>query len=312
MSIRTFAGLLEAVKDLAPVPVSVAGGADARVVASLKQAHEMGFVGRCYLAGPGDSVKRTVVESGDDPSLYTILDSSSDAGISGEAVRAVREHGAAILVKGTVKSEAYIRAILDSDKGIRASSVLSNLSLFEMSSLKSFLAITDNAILINPDLREKAAVIRNTAPLWKALGIEPVLVAALASVETVNPKMQATVDAASLAVMSARGQLPGFIVEGPLGYDAAISAECAASKKLMDSRVCGRPDMILAPNLETANSLGKSYKFHGGAVWGGLVFGASVPAVLNSRSDDHVNRLNSMAIARAIAEGCSLDGREDD
>jgi phosphate butyryltransferase len=209
-------------------------------------------------------------------------------------------------VKGSVKSEAYIKAILDSEQGIRASSVLSNLSLFEMPSYPKFLAMTDNAILILPTLAEKAAVIENTRPLWTALGVSPVKVAALAAVETVNPKMQATVDAAALSVMSARGQIKGFLVEGPLGYDAAISSECAATKGLEGSQVCGFPDMILAPNLETANSLGKSYKFHGGAVWGGLVFGARVPAVLNSRSDDGRNRLNSMAIARAVAQNAPL------
>jgi phosphotransacetylase len=108
--------------------------------------------------------------------------------------------------------------------------------------------------------------------------------------------------------MSARGQLKGFLVDGPLGYDALIDRECAISKNLGASEVCGDPDMILAPNLETANSLGKSYKFHGDAVWGGLVLGATVPAVLNSRSDDAPNRLNSLLIARAMAEGRSLAG----
>lgn len=302
MSIRNFKDLIKAVSGLSPVPVAVAGGADSRVIASLKQGHELGFIGRCFLAGPEQEIQRIISESGDNPALYEVLPASSNTEISREAVRAVRDLGAEILVKGSVKSIAYIKAILDSETGIRVSSVLSNLSLFEMPSLSSFLAITDNAILINPDLGEKAAVIRNTSPLWKALGVEPVRVAALAAVETVNPKMQSTVDAAALAVMSAKGQFPGFIVEGPLGYDAAISEECAAAKKLEHSEVCGRPDMILSPNLETANALGKSYKFHGNAVWGGLVFGATVPAVMNSRSDQDTNRLNSMAMARVLIQ----------
>jgi phosphotransacetylase len=175
-----------------------------------------------------------------------------------------------------------------------------------MASYHKFLAVSDNAILIVPTLDEKKAVIENTRPLWRALGIEQAKVAALAAVETVSSKMPATVDAAALAMMSQRGQLKGFVVDGPMGYDAAISRECAASKGLDKSPVCGDPDLILAPNLETANSLGKSYKFHGQAVWGGLVFGAAVPAVLNSRSDDSQNRLNSLMIARAMAEGKAI------
>jgi len=304
--IKTFSELIEAVSSLSPVSVSVAGGADTRVIASLKKGHELGFIGECFLTGPEEMLKKAIDESGDDPALYHILPSNSEIEMNKNAVAAVRNSNAQILVKGSVKSKGYIMAILDSEAGIRRSSVLSNLSLFEMPSLPKFIAVTDNAILINPDLREKTAVIKNTLPLWKSLGIQPVKVAALSTVETVNPKIQSTVDAAALEVMSSRGQLPGFIVEGPLGYDAAISAESAKTKKLTNSRVCGQVDMILAPNLETANSLGKSYKFHGSASWGGLVFGAAVPAVLNSRSDDGKNRLNSMAMARAIVHGKSL------
>ncbi len=306
MGIKSFRELISAVSSLSPVPVAVAGAADDRVMASLREGHELGFIGRCFVTGPGEAVEKAVCASGDDPSMYEIIPAATDQLMSALAVRAVRESGALILVKGSVKSEAYIKAILDSETGIKASSVLSNLSLFEMPSYPKLLAMTDNAILITPTLSEKAAVIENTRPLWNALGIRPVKVAALAAVETVNPKMQATVDAAALAVMSLRGQIKGFTVEGPMGYDAAISAECAATKGMAGSAVCGSPDMILAPNLETANSLGKSYKFHGDAIWGGLVFGAKVPAVLNSRSDDGRNRLNSMAMARAIAEGKPL------
>ncbi len=306
MSVTGFEELIRLVSGLPPVPVAVAGAADSRVLASLREGHELGFIGRCFVTGPGDAVARAIEESGDDPSLYEVIPAADDREMSALAVGAVRERGAGILVKGSVKSEAYIKAILHPEHGIRASSVLSNLSLFEMPSYPKFLAMSDNAILILPGLAEKKAVIENTKPLWTALGVSPVRVAALAAVETVNPKMQATVDAAALAVMSVRGQLKGFLVEGPLGYDAAINAECAAAKGLVDSGVCGRPDMILAPNLETANSLGKSYKFHGGAAWGGMVFGARVPAVLNSRSDDGKNRLNSMAIARAVAENAPL------
>ncbi|MBN1619127.1 phosphate butyryltransferase, partial [candidate division WOR-3 bacterium] len=210
------------------------------------------------------------------------------------------------LVKGSLKSQLYLKAILDKEEGIKVSPVLSNLSLFEMKSYHKFLAVSDNAIVIYPTLEEKRAIIENTRRLWDSLGVKDVKVAALAAVETVNPKMQATLDAAALSVMSGRGQLKGFTVEGPLGYDAAVSRECALHKGLGSSVVCGDPDYILAPNLETANSLGKSYKFHGGATWGGMVFGAKVPCVLNSRSDDEQNRFNSLLIARAIVHGKSL------
>ncbi len=106
MSIRTYRDLLEAVKTLPPLPVAVAGGADPRVIDSLKKAREMGFVGRCYLAGPGDAIERILASSEEDPAFYTVIHSETDQAMSAGAVRAVRENGAAILVKGTVKSEA--------------------------------------------------------------------------------------------------------------------------------------------------------------------------------------------------------------
>lgn len=308
MGIGSFEELRRVAGSLPPVAAAVAGAADPEVIGSLKTAHEIGFLGICLVAGDGDATERIIRESGDDPGLYEIIQASGDAEASRLAVAAVRSGGAGILVKGGVKSESYLKAILDRDSGIRVSPVLSNLSLFEMASYHKLLAVTDNAIIVCPTLEEKVAIIENTRPLWKALGIPRAKVAALAAVETVSPRMQATVDAAALAVMSSRGQIRGFVVEGPLGYDALICRECALSKNLGSSEVCGDPDMILAPNLETANSLGKSYKFHGGASWGGLVLGAAVPAVLNSRSDDAPNRLNSLLIARAIAESATQAG----
>jgi phosphate butyryltransferase len=306
MSIQNYKQLKEAVSKLSAVPVAVAAAADEEVIGSLKLAHDLGFIGKCYVTGNAEAIGKCIAQAKDDPKHYEIIAAKDDAEAGRLAVKAVREQGAKILVKGSLKSELYLKAILDKEQGIKASSVLSNLSVFEMASYHKFLAITDNAILIVPTLDEKKAVIENTRPLWRALGIEKAKVAALAAVETVSSKMPATVDAAALAMMSQRGQLKGFLVDGPMGYDAAINKECAATKGLDKSPVCGDADMILAPNLETANSLGKSYKFHGNAVWGGLVFGATVPAVLNSRSDDSQNRLNSMMIARAIAEGKAI------
>jgi phosphate butyryltransferase len=247
MSIQNYKQLKEAVGKLSAVPVAVAAAADPEVIGSLKLAHQLGFIGKCYVAGNPEAIKKCIAQAQDDPGHYEIIPARDDAEAGRLAVKAVREQGARILVKGSLKSELYLKAILDKEQGIKASSVLSNLSLFEMASYHKFLAVSDNAILIVPTLDEKKAVIENTRPLWRALGIEQAKVAALAAVETVSSKMPATVDAAALAMMSQRGQLKGFVVDGPMGYDAAISRECAASKGLDKSPVCGDPDLILAP-----------------------------------------------------------------
>lgn len=302
MSIRSFGELSAFVKTLRPVPVAVAQADDREVLASLKLGREAGFIGRCHVFGDAAAIDRYIAEIGDDPRCYLVRQADTPEAAAAAAVAAVRGEEADILIKGDLKTQYYLKAILDKDRGIRRSSVLSNLSVFEMASYHKLLAISDNAILIAPDLDEKAAVIKNSRPLWEAFGISPAKVAALAAVETVNPKMQATTDAARLSELSKQGAFEGFIVEGPFGYDAAIDSGCAREKGIEGSLVCGDPDLILAPNLETANALGKSYKFHGAAIWGGLVFGASVPAVLNSRSDDAANRFRSLLLARAVAE----------
>ncbi len=301
MSIATYDELSKLVSGLPPIAAAVAMADDREVLGSLKLGHCAGFIGMCHVTGDASRIHAMIKEIGDDPALYNVIPASSPEEGAALAVMAVRENGAGILVKGNLKTEYYLRAILDRSRGIRRSSVLSNLSVFQMESYHKFLAVSDNAILIAPDIEEKAAVIRNSRPLWKALGIGTAKVAAIAAVETVSPRMPATTDAARLREMSDQGLFDGFIVEGPLGYDAAINRDCAVAKGLASSRVCGDPDLILAPNLETANALGKSYKFHGGAIWGGLVFGASVPAVLNSRSDDEANRYRSLILARAVA-----------
>jgi len=302
MSIRTFGELELSVSALGPVPVAVAQADDPEVLGSLLKGHKAGFIGLCHVSGDADSIRRCVLDIGDDLSLYEIAQAGTPAEAAALAVAAVRDRGARILVKGGLKSEYYLRAILDRETGIRRFSVLTNLSVFQMSSYHKLLAVSDNAIIIAPTLEEKAYIVRNSRPLWEALGIAPAKVAALAAVETVSPRMPATTDAARLAEMSKAGEFEGFVIEGPFGYDAAISRECAVEKGLASSIVCGDPDLILAPNLEAANALGKSYKFHGNAVWGGLVFGAAVPAVLNSRSDDAANRFRSLLLARAVAE----------
>lgn len=301
-AVSSYSELKKRVVRLAAVEVAVAQAEDREVLSSLVQGQKSGFIGLCHLTGDTDRIVALLEDLGAEKSLFRLVPSSTPAEAAAKAVDAVRTAGASILVKGSLKSEYYLKAILDREKGIRSAPVLSNLSLFQMPSYPKLLAISDNAIIVNPSLEEKEHIILNTLPLWRALGIMPALVAVLAAVETVNPKMQATVDADMLAKKNAHGAMKGFIVEGPFGYDAAIDRASAESKGLSSSFVCGKPDLLLAPNLETANALGKCYKFHGNAIWGGLVLGARVPAVLNSRSDDADNRFRSLLLARIMAE----------
>ncbi len=292
----------ELVAGLSPLKVAVAAAEDEKVVEGIKLAQELGIVKKSILTGDKERITAILKSMGEDITNYDIREADDDAEAAQIAVKAIRNAEAQILVKGRLETVYYLKAILDKEQGIKKSEILSNLTLFEMNSYHKFIAVTDNAIIPLPTLEEKKAIIENTKPLWTALGIEQPKVAVLAAVELVNPKLSATVEAACLSKMAERGQIEGFIIDGPLSYDTAISLICAKDKDLVHSQVAGDPDLLLLPNLEAANILGKSYKFHGKAKSGGLVLGAKVPVVLNSRSDSSERRLNSMLMARVIAE----------
>lgn len=303
MFIKNFKELKVAVMKLEPMRVVVAAAEDERVIGGIKLAKELGIVKFPILTGELKKITEIIQSLEEDINEYDIRETSDDSEAACLAVSAINDGEAQILVKGRLETVYYLKAILDKENGIRASEVLSNLTMFEMESYHKFIAVTDNAIIPFPTLLEKKVIIENTKPLWTSLGINKPKVAVLAAIELVNPKMDATVDAACLAKMAERGQIKGFSVDGPLSYDIAISLTCAQGKHITDSLVAGDPDLLLLPNLEAANILGKSYKFHGKAESGGLILGATVPVVLNSRSDSSERRLNSILMARAIAEG---------
>jgi len=302
MFIKNFKELKEAVTKLKPMKVVVAAAEDERVIGGIKLAKELGIVTFPILTGELKKITEIIQSLEEDINEYDIRETSDDSEAARLAVSIINNNEAQILVKGRLETVYYLKAILDKENGIIFSEVLSNLTMFEMESYHKFIGVTDNAIIPFPTLLEKKVIVENTKPLWTSMGINKPKVAVLAAIELVNPKMGATVDAACLAKMAERGQIKGFIVDGPLSYDIAISLTCAQGKHITDSLVAGDPDLLLLPNLEAANILGKSYKFHGKAKSGGLVLGAKVPVVLNSRSDSSERRLNSILMARAIAE----------
>jgi len=303
MFIKSFKELKEVVVKLKPMRVVVVAAEDERVIGGIKLAKELRIVKSPILTGELKKITEIIKSLGEDINEYDIRETADNTEAAHVAVRTINNSEAQILVKGRLETVYYLQAILDRENGIRASEVLSNLTMFEMESYHKFIAVTDNAIIPFPTLEEKKVIIENTKPLWTSLGIDKPKVAVLAAIELINSKMDATIDAACLAKMAERGQIKGFVVDGPLSYDIAISLTCAQGKHITNSLVAGDPDLLLLPNLEAANILGKSYKFHGKAKSGGLVLGAKVPVVLNSRSDSSERRLNSILMARAIAEG---------
>uniref|UniRef100_UPI0039B95EC5 phosphate acyltransferase n=1 Tax=Albidovulum sp. TaxID=1872424 RepID=UPI0039B95EC5 len=262
-------------------------------------AAEAGLVGEAVLTGDAGAIRRLL------PAAFTgrfrIEAATGGAEAAALAVAAIRAGAADVLVKGQVDSAAYLRAVVARDTGLRASDVLSNLTLAEMPSVPRLIGATDNGIVPLPTLAQKRAIILNAVPLFRGLGVVPLRVAAIAASEKVSPGQPATVDAAALAADRTLGE--GVLVDGPFGYDVALSAEAAAKKGLAGSPVAGQADLILFPSIEAGNATVKAWKLHGQARTASIVLGASVPVLLNSRADGAEQRRLGLLLAAAIRAG---------
>ena len=172
--------------------------------------------------------------------------------------------------------------------------------VMDVPSYPRMLLITDAAINIYPKLEEKVDIVQNAIDLAHALGIEDPKVAILSAVETVNPKIESTIDAAALCKMADRGQITGGILDGPLAFDNAVSEEAAKTKHIV-SPVAGNADILLVPDLEAGNMLAKQLSYLAGAENGGIVLGTRVPIVLTSRADTVRSRLASTAVMTLLA-----------
>lgn len=251
------------------------------------------------LVGDKEEIYISAEEAGFDISGVEVIHEHDKNHACERAVRLVREANADILMKGLVSTGQLVKAILDKEFGLIKGNLLSHLAFFESPYYHKILCITDAALNINPDFNEKVSIIRNAVETYHKLGISNPHVAILAPVETVNPKMEATIHAAMLTQMQRRKQIEGCIIDGPLALDNAISAEAARHKGL-ESDVAGNADILLTPDLNSGNMLYKSLNFLGGAVCAAIVAGAVVPVVLTSRADQDRSKFLSIALAAAM------------
>ena len=200
------------------------------------------------------------------------------------------------LMKGSLHTDDFMAAVVADDSGLRTSRRISHCFVMDMPRYPRSLIITDGAIHIAPTLEEKADIIRNAIDLATVLGVQQPRVAALAAVETVNARMQSTLDAAALSKMAERGQIVGALIDGPLAFDDAISLAAATTKGIV-STVAGRADILLMPDIHSGNALAKGLEYLGGACAAGIALGAKVPLILTSRADSSANRIASAALA---------------
>ena len=200
------------------------------------------------------------------------------------------------LMKGSLHTDELLKPAMDRDTGLRTSRRISHVFIMDTPAYARTLLITDAAINITPELEDKVHIVQNAIDLAQALGIPEPKVALLSAIETVNPKIKSTLDAAALCKMAERGQITGGILDGPLAFDTAVSVTAAAIKNLV-SPVTGQADILVVPDLESGNMLAKQLEYLGGAQMAGVVLGARVPTILTSRADSAETRLTSCAVA---------------
>ena len=290
--------LVEIARENPPTRVAVAAAAHKLVLQSVQRAVERGLIVP-LLVGIEEDIRKQAAEIDWDLEDEWIVPTATNLAAADAAVDLVRQGEAQILMKGYLHTDEMLRAVLRHDTGLRTDRLLSHVFVLEVPTYHKLLLITDAAININPDIPQKAAITQNAVDLARKLGVDVPKVAALSSVETINPKIPSTVHAACLHKMAERGQIKGAIVDGPLAFDNAISAEAARDKGIK-SPVSGEVDVVVVPDLDAGNILSKNLEYLASAKMAGIVMGASAPVVLTSRSDPPRARVYSLALASLL------------
>jgi phosphotransacetylase len=288
--------LVDQARELEPIRVAVVDAAQGLVIETLREAHALGLVEPCLIGIP-EAIERTCKDLDWQVHKDWIIPAPSDSAAAAKAVELAREGEAEAVMKGNIHTDSLMRALLSKEGGLRLSGRrVSHVFLAEVSSHPKLLGITDAAINIAPDLNAKAQILQNAVGLFHLLGVETPKVAVLSAIETVNPAIVSTLDAACLTLMMRRGQIVGALVDGPLAFDNAVSATAAKEKGIV-SEVAGDADIVLVPDLVSGNILAKNLEYLAGAVAAGVVVGLAVPVVLNSRADPPAGRLAGLALA---------------
>ena len=292
--------LIERAKVLPPLPTAVAHPCDESSLSAAVDATRIGLIAP-LLVGPEARIKAVAEKYGLDLGGLEIIDSPHSHASAARAVELVREGRAEALMKGSLHTDELLGEVVKKETGLRTGRRISQCFVMDVPQHSQALIITDAAVNIAPTLEDKIDIVQNAIDLARSLGIEDVRVAILSAMETVNPKVLSTIEAAALCKMADRGQITGAMLDGPLALDNAISEEAARIKGIR-SQVAGRANVLVAPDLEAGNMLAKSLTFLARADAAGIVLGARVPVILTSRADSVTTRLASCAVAALVAQ----------
>ena len=303
-----FRRLVEVAQKHSPATTAIAHPCDQVSLESAVEARKMKLI-EPILVGNKDKIAKAAGDAGIDLGDMEIVDAEHSVDAARKAVGLVREGRAEALMKGSLHTDELMSAVVARETGLRTGRRISHCFIMDVPDHADALIITDAAVNIAPDLKTKIDITQNAIDLAHALGVPVPLVAILSAMETVNPDVPSTIEAAALCKMADRGQITGGILDGPFALDNAISPEAAAVKKIV-SPVAGKANILVVPDLESGNMLAKSLSFLAGADAAGIVLGARVPIILTSRADSLLTRLASCAVALLLvaARRAKLEG----
>lgn len=304
--ITTLDGVVEAVREHPRQTVAVAAAGSASVIEAVRDALRRDLAD-AILFGDAEEVQRLMGTEDATAEGVRIVHEPDDLAAARAACLAVRAGEAQILMKGHIHTDDFLRAVLNREYGLRTESIMSHVFILDTRHRGKLTMVTDGAMNIAPDLEGKAAIIMNAVYLANTLGINNPKVGVLAAVEVVNPKMQATLDAAALHAMNHRNQFPTCQVDGPLGLDNAVDRQAAEVKRIPGD-IAGDCDILVVPSIEAGNILAKSFSFLAGGNVAGVLVGAAAPVVLTSRADSATSKMYSIATAVLMA-GMTRRGR---
>lgn len=299
--ITNFDQVFEELRSKTKKRMVAAWGVDDHTITAASKAIEKGIV-EVTLVGDKDMILAVCEKEKINPGIFSIVDNKDELKSIAQAVGMVKDGEGDILMKGLCSTDKYMRGILNKERGLLPpKAVLSHVAVVENPKYPKLIIMGDMAVIPAPDFKQKQAICKYLVKTAKAFGIAKPKVAAVAATEQMLDGMPACVEAALLAKMADRGQIPGCMIDGPLALDVAINKEAAAIKKL-NSEVAGDADCLLFPNIESANVF---YKVNSmlctGVRQAAIVAGAQAPCVLSSRADSIDTKLNSIALAALTA-----------
>lgn len=295
MNFENYRQVISAVKDYPRCRMCIAAAAEETVLQAVRESKKEGLVD-FVLVGPEEKIWRLAVTVSLNLKGIEIINIPDPLEAAERAVAETAAGRADILMKGMINSSDFLRAVLHPQAGMRTGRILSHLAIYEVPGYYRLVYLTDGGLNVEPDLEQKKTILINAVDFLHAIGMAEPRVAVLAANEKVDPKIRATVDAWELKQAAGRGEIGGAVVDGPVALDVAVDYEAAAHKGI-ESPVAGKADLLLVPNIEAGNLLGKSIIYFARGKMAGLVLGAKKPVILVSRNEPPYGKTASIALA---------------